>query len=145
MNLFGEWLQRPKKLNSFCWKETNCCPDFLAESAQTTSLTRSTPSPSKKKKKKKPFTRRANQIQVDVNNPLASLVIPDGLENHQILRVKIYKAGIWQVTKDPTKFTDVMRCAVCHQPHSFDKCPILLNIPFLKKNFIAYCLQMNRT
>ena len=27
----------------------------------------------------------------------------------------------------------------------FDKCLILLNILFLKKHFIAYCLQMNRT
>ena len=38
-----------------------------------------------------------------------------------------------------------MKCAVCGEPHSFDKCPSLLDIPFLKKHFIAYCLQMNRT
>ena len=49
------------------------------------------------------------------------------------------------MTKDPAKFTDGRSCAVCHEPHSFDKCPVLLNIPFLKKHFIAYCLQMNRT
>ena len=57
----------------------------------------------------------------------------------------MYKAGIRQVIKDPAKFTDGMSCAVCHKPHPFDKCPILLNILFLKKHFIAYCLQMNRT
>ena len=38
-----------------------------------------------------------------------------------------------------------MNCDVCHEPHSFEKCPILLNILFLKKHCIAYCLQMNRT
>ena len=57
----------------------------------------------------------------------------------------MYTAGLRQVTRDPVKFTDGMSCAVYHKPHPFDKCPILLNIPFLKKHFIAYCLQMNRT
>ena len=57
----------------------------------------------------------------------------------------MYKTGIRQVTKDLAKFTDGMSYAVCHNPHPFDKCPILLNILFLKKNFITYCLQMNRT
>ena len=38
-----------------------------------------------------------------------------------------------------------MSCAICHQPHSFDKCPILNDIPYIKKHFISYCLQMNKT
>ena len=37
-----------------------------------------------------------------------------------------------------------MNCAVCHKKHSFEKCPILLNIPFLQKHFINYCIQMNK-
>ena len=57
----------------------------------------------------------------------------------------MYKAGIRLIKKDPTKFTDGMKCAICHKQHSFDKCPILNDIPFLKKHFIGYCLQMNKT
>ena len=53
-------------------------------------------------------------------------------------------SGLKQVTRDPAKFTDGMNCAVCGKQHSFDKCPILLNIPFLRKHFIAYCIQMTK-
>ena len=117
----------------------------LQDSARTKFLSRSAPTSSKKKKKKKkpPPTRRV--MRVDVSDPIASLVVPHGLKKHEILRVKMYTAGLRQVTKNPTKSADGMNCAVCHEPHSFEKCPILLNIPFLKKHFIAYCLQMNRT
>ena len=40
--------------------------------------------PHPRRRKKRTPTRRANQIQVDVNDPLASLVIPAGLNNHQV-------------------------------------------------------------
>ena len=40
---------------------------------------------------------------------------------------------------------DGMNCAVCGKQPTFDKCPILLNIPFLKRYFINYCIQMNKT
>ena len=84
-------------------------------------------------------------LKVDVHDPFATLVVPEGLKSHEVLRLNMYTAGIRQITKSPTKFTDGMKCAVCHKPHSFEKCPILLNIPLLKKHFIAYCLAMNRT
>ena len=61
----------------------------LKDSARTMSLTRSTPSSSKKKKKKKKTTRRVHRIQVDINDPFASLVVPDDLENQEILCVHI--------------------------------------------------------
>ena len=116
----------------------------LRDSARTTSLSRSAPSPSKKKKKKT-TTRRTNVFQVDINNPLASLIVPDGLQQHEVLRVKMYESGLKQVTRDAAKFTDGMNCAVCGKQHTFDKCPILMNIPLLKKHFINYCIQMNKT
>ena len=56
----------------------------------------------------------------------------------------MYTSGLKQVTKDPSKFTDGMKCAVCGKQHSFEKCPILSNIPFLQKYFINYCIQMNK-
>ena len=116
----------------------------LRDSARTTSLSHSAPSSSRKKKKKTP-TRRTNVFQVDVNNPLASLIVPNELQQHEVFRVKMYKSGLKQVTRDPAKFTNGMNCAVCGKQHTFDKCPILLNIPFLKKHFIIYCIQMNKT
>ena len=60
------------------------------------------------------------------------------------MRVNTYQAGLRKVTKDVTKFTDGMKCAICHQPHTFEKCPILNDIPYIKKHFISYCLQMNK-
>ena len=83
-------------------------------------------------------------MAIDVMDPLASLVIPDGLKQEEIFRLKMYTSGLKQVTKDPSKFTDGMKCAVCGRQHSFEKCPILLNIPFLQKHFINYCIQMNK-
>ena len=95
--------------------------------------------------KKKKKVKRANRVHVNFNDPLASLVIPDGLENQQILRVNMYTIGIRAAKKDVTKFTDGMDCAICHKKHSFDKCPILNDIPYIKKHFIFYCIQMNKT
>ena len=83
-------------------------------------------------------------MAIDVNDPLASLVIPDRLQQEEIFRLKMYTSGLKQITKDPFKFTDGMKCAVCGKQHSFEKCPILLNIPFLQKHFINYCIQMNK-
>ena len=83
-------------------------------------------------------------MAIDVNDPLASLVVPDGLQQEEIFCLKMYTCGLKQVTKNPSKFTDGMKCAVCGKQHSFEKCPILLNIPFLQKHFINYCIQMNK-
>ena len=74
-----------------------------------------------------------------------SFVVPDNLEQQQIMRVNMYQTGLRKVTKDVTKFNNGMKCAICHQPHSFEKCPILNDIPYIKKHFISYCLQMNKT
>ena len=87
----------------------------------------------------------ANRIQVDVHDPLTSLVIPDGMENHQIFCVNMYTAGLRAPKKDVIKFTDGTKCAICHKPYSFDQCPILNDIPYIKKHFISYCLLMNKT
>ena len=62
-----------------------------------------------------------------------------------MFRVKMYTSSLKKITRDPAKFTDGMNCAVCGKQHTFDKCPILLNIPLLKKHFINYCIQMNKT
>ena len=113
----------------------------LKGSARTSSLQCSGTSSKKKKKKVK----HANRVQVDLDNPLSSLVIPDGLKNHQIFCVNMYTAGIQAVTKNVMKFIDGMECAICHNKHSFDQCPILNDIPYTKRCFISNCLQMNET
>ena len=38
-----------------------------------------------------------------------------------------------------------MACAVCGDKHTFDNCKFLLDVDFLRKHFIAYCLQWKRT
>ena len=38
-----------------------------------------------------------------------------------------------------------MECAICGDKHTFDKCKTLLDVSFLQKHFIAYCLQWKRT
>ena len=38
-----------------------------------------------------------------------------------------------------------MECDICGDKHSFDKCTILNDIPYLQKHFIAYYLQWKRT
>ena len=57
----------------------------------------------------------------------------------------MYQAAIRAVVAKPNRFKDGMKCAICKQEHTFDKYPVLLDIPYLKKHFIAYCLLMNRT
>jgi len=117
----------------------------LRGSPRTKSLSRSAPTLSKQKKKKSPPTRNVMRLEIDFNDPCASIIVPADLEPEAIMRLNMYKAGIRQVQRSPTKFADGMKCACCGKPHPFDKCPILNDIPLLKKHFINYCLQMNRT
>ena len=57
----------------------------------------------------------------------------------------MYQAGIRAIIARPERFTDGMKCAICKKPHRFKDCPILADIEFLKKHFIAFCLMMNKT
>ena len=38
-----------------------------------------------------------------------------------------------------------MACAICGEKHSFKDCKTLLDVEFLKRHFIAYCLQQKPT
>ena len=69
-------------------KSSPSCFAGLKGSVRTLSLQRSGTSLNKKKKKKK--VKRANQIQVNLNDPLALLVIPNDLENHLLSRLNMY-------------------------------------------------------
>ena len=104
----------------------------LRKSKQTTTLRRNGPA-------------RLHQLKIDLMNPLASLVTPSSIPRHEILQLQMYQAAIRAVVAKPNKFKDGMKCAICRQEHTFDKCPVLLDIPYLKKHFIAYCLLTNRT
>ena len=37
-----------------------------------------------------------------------------------------------------------MKYAICHNPHSFDQCPILNRVSYIKQHFISYCLLTNK-
>ena len=92
---------------------------WLKGSTRTSSLQRSGTSSKRKKEKN---MKRTNRVQANIKDPLASLVIPDSLENQLVFYVKMYKASIWAKNKNVTKFTHGMNCAICHNKHSFDKC-----------------------
>ena len=62
-----------------------------------------------------------------------------------ILCLQLYTAAINTVIFKPNKFTDGMACAICGEKHSFKDCKTLLDVDFLRKHFIAYCLQWKRT
>ena len=62
-----------------------------------------------------------------------------------ILRLQMYTAAINAVLSKPNKFTDSMACALCGEKHSFKDCKTLLYVDFLRKHFIAYCLQWKST
>ena len=49
-----------------------------------------------------------NSVQVELKDPLASLVIPVDLKNNQLFLVQSYVTDIRGVKKDITKFTDDM-------------------------------------
>ena len=56
----------------------------LRDSARTVSLSRSNPLSSNKRTRKKTNLRRAQVMAIDVNDPFASLVIPDKLQQEEI-------------------------------------------------------------
>ena len=89
----------------------------LKDSARTWSLHCSVTSSNQKKKK----VRHTNRVKVNLKDPLASLVISDDLESHQLFRMHSYIAGIHAVKKDLTKFTNGMNCVICYQKHSFNQ------------------------
>lgn len=57
----------------------------------------------------------------------------------------MYTAGICAIVSKANRFIDDMKYVICQEKHSFNKYPILLDNPYLKKHFIAYCLLWNRT
>ena len=107
-------------------------------SSRTSSLHRSGTSSTEKNK-------CVNCVQIDLNDPCASIEIPEVILPHDILRVQIYKAAVNDIVEQPTKVTDGMDCAIYHKNHTFEKCPILNDIPYIKKHFISYCILMNCT
>ena len=100
---------------------------------------------SKKKKKKKKKDRRVNRVEIDLNDPCVPIEIPDDIEHHQLFCVQMYRAGINAAKKGITKFTNGMDCVIYSKKHMFDQCPVLNDIPYIKKHFISYCILMNRT
>ena len=57
----------------------------------------------------------------------------------------MYTAAINAVIFKRNKFTEGMACAICGEKHSFKDCKTLLDVDFLQKHFIAYCLQWKHT
>ena len=71
-------------------------------------------------------------MKVDIHDPLASLVIPDNLEQQEIMGVQMYQVGLHKDTKDVTKFTDGMTGDICHKPHTFENALFLMIFHILR-------------
>ena len=69
----------------------------------------------------------------------------DNMSPVNIFRLNMYTADIRAVTAKPNRFPDDMKYAICKEKHTFDKCPVLQDVPYLRKVFIAYCLLWKRT
>ena len=65
--------------------------------------------------------------------------------NADILWLRMYTEAIHTVISKPIKFTDGMACAICGDKYIFIDCKTLLDVDFLRKHFIAYCLQWKHT
>ena len=93
----------------------------------------------------KQTSKQLHSINNNFWDALASLNTPDDVLPVDIRQLQMYTAGTCNVTTNPSKITDNMTCDVCHEKHSFNKCPILLDTSYLKKHFVAYCSLWNRT
>ena len=65
---------------------------------------------------------------------------PVNMSNVDIICLNVYTAAIRAMIAKPNKFIDSMEYAICGDKHTFDKCSILNDIPYLRKHFMAYCL-----
>ena len=86
-----------------------------------------------------------HKLDINLQDPYASIDIPDDMCDANILRLQLYMAAINAVLSKQNKFTDVMARAICGEKHSFKDCKTLLDFDFLRKHFIAYCLQWKCT
>ena len=120
-------------------KKPPSCFSQLKDSSRIRSLHRSSMSSKKKK------GRRINCVEIDLNDPCAPIEILDNIETHQLFCVQMYTAGINTIQKEITKFINGMDCAIYRKKHTFEKCPILNDILYIKKHYISYCILMNWT
>lgn len=67
------------------------------------------------------------------------------MSNVDIFCLNMYTAAIQAVITKPRKFTDGIKCSIWGDKHTFNKCSIINDIPYLSKYFIAYRLQWKRT
>lgn len=81
-------------------------------------------------------------ISLDPVNPLDNLEEPTGLLDYDHISTYIdnYKlVVINNVNRYPQAYDTSKPCLVCKKPrHTFDDCPILSNIPLLKKYYISW-------
>ena len=90
-------------------------------------------------------TSRIHKLDISFEDPCVSIEVPDEMCDADILLLRMYTTAIHAVISKPNKFTDGMACAISSEKHSFIDCKTLLDVEFLRKYFIAYCLQWKHT
>ena len=85
-----------------------------------------------------------NSVQIQFTDG-SSYVLPSDAAEDVELTSRQYSAAVNSVQADPRKFSSTSPCVVCLETgHSFADCPVLNDIPFLKKHHIAYCANQRR-
>lgn len=91
-------------------------------------------------------TKAANVVLCEVNNVQItdadynvddpySIAVPDGLEHYNALTDKYINA-----VRTGQPFDTTRPCLACNTAgHTFDDCPVLKNIEFLRKHYLAHC------
>ena len=85
-----------------------------------------------------------NSVQVQFAYGPSFDIPPDTKDDVEYIAQQ-YTAAIHSIQADPRKCSSSSQCVVCLETgHSFDNCPVLNDIPFLKKHHIAYCANQRR-
>jgi len=93
-------------------------------------------------------TAKVNIIELNPISPLDNLEEPAGLSQYESINSfsDNYKAAVINnVNHDPRSFDTSKPCLVCGKSgHTFDDCPILSNIPHLKKHYISWKMFLTK-
>ena len=85
-----------------------------------------------------------NSVQVQFTDGSSFDLPSDAKEDVEFIAQQ-YSAAVHSVQADPRKFSSSSPCVVCQESgHSFDACPVLNDIPLLKRHHIAYCANAKR-
>ena len=87
--------------------------------------------------------KKMNLIDMDPEDPLASLEIPENSEAFETYIDNYQNAVINNVNTDPRSFDTSKPCLVCGQSgHTFDNCGVLNNLAYMQRHYISWKIYL---